>query len=191
MDHESYTFTKLATPVLSAIVLGWLLRDGRKSPARMGRHGPSVMTFGRAFWGLGTIFGVLFPLFLCKVALDKGFTSLRAACIFAVVFGSFVAFGSTFLVRAATTKVLLFDTGLEHHSIWSGHRKLRWCEISEVEFSRLRHDLVMRSPSGISIRVSAYMSGFTTLIRRLRKHMPPGSCAQLVDDLRRNGIDLG
>ena len=68
----------------------------------------------------------------------------------------------------------LSEAGVECRSPWSRRRSAGWQEIEALDFSPGMQWFVLRASGGVTVRLSAYLSGLGTFAELVAAHVPAG-----------------
>ena len=169
----------LATPVVTALVLWWLLRGGEdEAPVESGelvlRYSRSVAWLGVALMALGVGITVL-------IARSAGMGApLDLLAVLLVMGGPGLAF---ILIQRREHLVVGLD-GLEARGAFGRVRRLGWAEVERVTFGSGMSALTFHGSSGSKVRASVFYVGIVALADVVERRLAHCGGAPAVRQLR-------
>lgn len=159
--------------VLMAAVMGWVARSRMKQrPEQLGddmRHPPSTLVIGIVGFVLFAALGVI------SNTIGKNETTSVWTDLLFLFFSlmSLPMIGDYFLARHRLT-----PDGLEFGRLLGRRGKLRWEEVSSVEYASVMKWFRIRTQQGATIRISAMLMGLPAFAQQVLSHVPAHRIAE-------------
>ena len=175
--------------LLTQLFVRWLHRDAaRRIPQESVQAGTYVLSYGWPVKALGFV-GTVMMTALVFGPLVSGdapriLNNLRnnpfIAAFLALVFGGLLFLGWGLLNESFRTSIEVSPDEIVANSAWVGRKVIRWDEIEEVSWSQSSNWFVIRSTTGVKIRVSSLIGGVVYLTIQLRQLVPDSKLVKAV-----------